>query len=92
MANLAIWFMSLVGPVLKKVMVMMGIGTLTYAALTPLVNSIISHAQSNYGSITGTAAQLLGLAGIPTVFGIIAGALVARVSFIAVGKIGKVTA
>lgn len=91
MGNLAVWFLGLVGPLAKKVLLMLGIGTLTYAALTPLINSIISNAQSMFGQIGGTTAQLIGLAGIPQVFGIIAGALVARVSFISLNKLGKVT-
>lgn len=92
MANIAVWLLGLVGPLSKKVLVMLGIGTVTYAALTPLVNNIISQAQSSYGTVGGTTAQLLALGGIPEVLGIICGAFVARVSFIALQRIGKVVA
>jgi len=70
---------------------MLGLGTITYAALTPLVNSIISNAQGLFGQVGGSVGQILALAGFPEAFGIIAGALVARVSFVALGRIGKVT-
>jgi hypothetical protein len=90
MGNLAAWLLGLATPLVKKGMLALGLGTLSYAALTPLVNSVIQHAQSNYGQITGAVAQLVGLAGLPEVLGIYAGALTARVAFIAVGQIGKV--
>jgi len=78
-------------PLVRKVLVMLGIGVLTYGALTTLVNSIIGHAVANWGQLTGAALQLSSLGGIPECLGIICGALVARVAFLAVGKIGVIT-
>lgn len=53
MGNLAVWLMSLVGPLARKVLLMLGLGTVTYAALTPLVNSIIANAQGVFGQVGG---------------------------------------
>lgn len=91
MTNLWAFLAAASWPLVRKVLVMMGIGVLTYSALTTLVNSIVSNAQSNWGQLTGAALQLSSLGGIPQVLGIITGALVARVTFIAVGKIGVIT-
>ncbi|GAB1393798.1 hypothetical protein MASR1M60_19620 [Rhodocyclaceae bacterium] len=91
MGNLAVWLMSLVGPLARKVLLMLGLGTVTYAALTPLVNSIIANAQGVFGQVGGAVGQILSLAGFPDALGIISGALVAKVTFVALGRIGKVT-
>jgi hypothetical protein len=71
---------------------MLGIGIITYEALTTLVGGVVDHAVSNWGAMTGAALQLCSLGGIPEVLGIITGALVARVSYVALGKIGRVVA
>ena len=92
MANLAVWLMSMVGPLAKKILVVLGIGTISYAAMTPLLNSLINHAKTSYGQIGGALAQFLALAGIPEVFGIISGALLARLSFMLLNRLGKVSA
>lgn len=92
MANLWAFLLAAVYPLAKKVLIMLGIGWITYEALTALVNSVISAAVTNWGGVTGAALQLSSLGGIPQVLGIICGALVARVSFVLVAKLGKVTA
>lgn len=91
MTSLWAFLASASWPLVRKVLVMLGIGTITYAALTTLVNSIVANAQANWGQLTGAALQLSSLGGIPQVLGIITGALVARVAFLAVGKIGMIT-
>lgn len=90
MPNLFAFLLAAAWPIAKKVLVMLGIGMITYSTITPLVNSVIAAAQSNFGQMTGAALQLCSLGGIPQVMGIISGALVARVSFIAAGKLGKI--
>lgn len=92
MANLWAFLLAAVYPLAKKVLIMLGIGWITYEALTALVNSVINAAVTNWGGVTGAALQLSSLGGIPQVLGIICGALVARVSFVLVAKLGKVTA
>lgn len=90
MANLAAWIMALIGPVTKRVFALFGFGIITYAALVPLLNSVLSHAASRYGEIPSSIAQFLALVGAPEAFGIIGGAYVARLSFMALSHIGRV--
>lgn len=82
----AIW------PLAKKVLIMLGIGFVTYEGLSLLANNAIQAAQANWSQLSITSLQMLSLMGAPDALGIICGALVARVSFIAFGKLGKVTA
>lgn len=79
-------------PLAKKVLLMLGIGWITYEGLTLATNAVIQSAQANWGQMTGAALQLCSLGGIPDMLGIICGALVARASLMALGKLGKVTA
>ena len=68
MNNLAVWLMSMVTPVIKRVLIVLGIGTVSYAAITPLINSVISNVQSNYGAIPSSIAQFLNLVGAGEAF------------------------
>jgi len=92
MVNLASWLLAVSVPVVKKVMVALGIGTISYASIKPLIDSILGNLLTTYASFTGPAAQILSLSGIPDALGIVTGAIVARVSFIVMNKIGKITA
>jgi len=91
MTNLWAFLAAAAWPLVRKVLVMLGIGLITYGALTTLVNSVIGYAVSNWGQLTGAALQLSSLGGIPQFLGIVCGALVARVAFLAVGRIGVIT-
>lgn len=87
MNSLSSLLLALGWPIVRKVLVMLGIGIVTYGAMTTLLNSVISQAQSSWGQLAGAALQLSSLGGIHQVLGIITGALVARVSVMAAGKL-----
>jgi hypothetical protein len=89
MPNIAAWLLALAWPLAKKVLVMLGIGWVTYEGITLLTNSAISAAQSNWGAMTGATLQLASLGGIPEMMGIICGAMVAKASLSAVSRLGK---
>ena len=91
MSSLWAFLIAAVWPLARKVLVMLGIGIITYAGLTTLLNSLINAAVQNWGQLTGAALQLSSLGGIPQMLGIIAGAMVARVTFMAVGRLGVLT-
>ena len=91
MANLFAWLMAAVWPLAKKVLVMLGIGMVTYGAISTLIASVVSQVQSSWGGVTGVVLQLCSLGGIPEVLGIITGAFVARGTFLAVGQLTKLS-
>lgn len=88
----AAWLLSIAWPIVAQVLVSMGIGVLTYTGLSLIGGQVQGAVVSAYGGLTGDMADVLGLAGIPQGMGIILGSINARIAFIAVGKIGKVTA
>lgn len=81
------FFLALTGPILWKVLSSLGMGILTYVGVDAAVSAALSTAQSNWGQLGGTAAQLVGLSGANTALSVIAGGVTARVSFMAFKKL-----
>lgn len=79
------------GPIAKKVLLSLGIGVVTYAALTVVATQIKDAVISNYGGLTGTTLDLLNLIGTGQAIGIVLGGIVARAAFAAVGRLGLLT-
>ncbi|WP_367068618.1 DUF2523 family protein [Oryzisolibacter sp. LB2S] len=73
---------SLAGPIVKRAMIALGFGVVSYAAMTAALNAALSAAKNAWAGLAGfpEALQLVQLAGINTAASIIAGALVARVA------------
>lgn len=80
MPPIGTWLVGLAGPVVKRIMSALGVGIVSYAALSAALNSALSAAKGAWGGLTGDALGLVQLAGIPDAMSIIAGALIARVS------------
>lgn len=76
------------GPITKMVLASLGIGLISFAALTALMSSIIGHVQTSYGAIPGSVAQLANLLGVGTAIGIVLGGMVARASYAAITRFG----
>ncbi|MBX3617493.1 DUF2523 domain-containing protein [Nitrosomonas sp.] len=72
---------SIAAPIVRKVLVSLGFGIVTFGVITTTLNQLLSIAQSNYSSITGIASSLLAIAGAGEAMGIIAAALVFRATF-----------
>lgn len=80
------WLVSLAGPVIKKALATLGIGLVSYAALSMALNQAIGAAKAAWGGIGGDSLSLLQLAGVPDAISIIVGAVLARVAMMAVKK------
>lgn len=78
------------GPLLKKAMLAIGLGTITYAGLQAAFNAAQTQVISHYGQMSGASLQLADLAGVGQTIGIILGALAARVGIAVVSKFGRV--
>lgn len=81
---------SAAGPLVKKAMIAIGFGTLTYTGLQAAFNAAQAQVISHYGQMAGASLQLSDLAGVGQVIGIILGALAARVGIAVVSKFGRV--
>lgn len=87
---LAVWLLALVGPLVKKVLLALGVGVVSYAGLHLLGSQINAAVLGAWGGVGGSILQILSLAGIPEAIGITLGAINARIALIAVNKFGKV--
>ncbi len=72
---------SIAAPIVRKVLVSLGFGVVTFGVITATLNQLLSIAQTNYSSITGIAASLLSIAGAGEAMGLIAAALAFRATF-----------
>lgn len=91
---MAIFFPALAAaaaPIAKSVLASLGIGFISFAALTALTDALTSHVQANYGALPSSMAQLANLLGVGTAIGIILGGIVARATFAAITRLGKLS-
>ena len=90
MGSLTVWLLALATPLVKRVLIALGIGVITYAGIDTAFSLVTSQIQSNLGGITGDLANLIALSGTYESIGIILAAISARLSFAAVSKMGRV--
>lgn len=79
------------GPITKLVLISLGIGFISFAGLMVLTDALIGHVQTAYGQIPGSMAQLADLLGVGTAIGIVLGGIVARASYAAITRLGKLS-
>jgi len=70
-----------------KIMAVLGLAVLTYGALISSFEAIKQVAVDQYAALPAASLQLLSLASIDAAVGLVLGALVARVSFIAITRV-----
>lgn len=80
------FIVGLAGPVVRKILLSLGIGLVSYAALTTVLNTALSSAKSAFGGMTGDVASLVQLSGAGECLSIIGGAMLARVAMLAVKR------
>ena len=84
------WAVAAVGPLVKRALIAVGIGVVSYASLSALANTLIQTVQQQWGGVSGSILQIASLAGIPDAMSLLCGALLARVALVAVTKLGRV--
>ncbi len=85
--NLAAFLLSITGSIAARVLVSLGIGFASYAALSTLAASVVSNVTSNYNSMDSVVLNLVNLAGAGQAMGILLAALVTRASLQAIKKL-----
>lgn len=78
-------------PLVKKVLVALGIGWVTYEGLTLIASQVQTQVLASWGQIGGVTLQILSMAGVPESVGILLGGLTAKAALVALGRLGKVT-
>jgi len=77
--TLASFLLTMVGPMVLRILTILGIGTMTFTGVTVALQSLIDMATTNWSSLPSDVLALASIAAIPQCLGIIAGAFVARV-------------
>lgn len=86
----AVFLASAVGPLAKKILLALGIGTVTYTGLQAAFDAASAQVAANYGAMTGGTLAIVDLAGGGQAIGIILGALTARIGMIVLSRFAKV--
>lgn len=87
MATLASFLLAITGSLAARVLTSLGIGIMSYAALTTLAGTVVANITSNYQSTPSQVLNLLNLAGGGVGLGIICAALVTKASLQAIKKL-----
>ena len=82
MSTLAAFLLSITGTLAARVMLSLGIGIVSFAAITTLANTLISSMQTYYGDIPTTVLQLIGLGGIGDLLAMISSAVIVRLTLV----------
>lgn len=84
------WLLSMATPVVKRVMIALGLGTITYTGLDVAFGAVKASVIGSYGQMAADSAQIAAIAGVPQAIGIILGALGARLGLLVLSRIGMV--
>lgn len=84
------FFDSNIGVLARKALGGLGVGVISYSAVTAAFESAVAYAQSHYNNIASDALQLIGLAGIGEGIGLIVGAITARLAITTMSKLGVI--
>lgn len=79
--NLTAWLMAMVGPIIARAMVSLGVSLVTFAGVTAAVALLKSQVISNIGGLPAAAIQLGGLFGIWQGLGMVFGAITFVLAF-----------
>lgn len=79
-----------VGALLKRALVAVGVGTITYVGLDAAFAAAQAQIIANYGQLSGAGVQLADLAGVGAAIGIILGAMSGRIAIAVVSKFARI--
>lgn len=82
--SIAVWLMSLVGPMLIQALIALGVGVLTVVGLDVALDQALSWITAGVGGLPSDMANVLALGGVFEGLSYIAGALSARVAMVGI--------
>ncbi len=85
---LGTFFAGSAGAIAKRVLAALGIGVLTFTAVTTAFNQIVSIAQSHFNNIAVDILQIINLAGVGEALGMISGAMLFKIGFSTMKRLG----
>lgn len=90
MSTLSSALMALGIPLVKKVLVSLGIGTLTYVGLTAAVSAGLGAAKSNFAGLPSDVLQIAAMSGLFTAASIIAGGVTSALTLMSFSRLAKI--
>lgn len=90
-AKLLTFFIGLASSLPGRVMAALGLGYLSYQAISTKVSDMVTAAINTYTGIPTEVLQLLDLAGFTSAIGIITGCMLGKATLIAISKIHHFT-
>jgi len=81
-------FLALAAPLVKRVLIALGIGVITYTASTTVLSLVSSSLQNSFGSMPAVVLQMASLYGLPDFVGIILGAYSTSLTLSTVKRFG----
>jgi len=87
--TIAVWLIGLVTPIVRRVLVALGIGLVTYTGLDLIMSGVQSAVITSIGGMTGASAQVAAILGFQQSVGILLGALTARLALTQLTKGGR---
>jgi len=82
LVTVAGWLAALAPTLARQVLVALGFGFVTFVGLDTAITGAMNAAKASYGGMASFSAAIIAMSGMNTAMGIIAGAVVARLSFI----------
>jgi hypothetical protein len=86
MSDLTAWLLSMVWPVLLRVMTFFGIGALTFTGVVELVNTVIQYAKDQWELLPVAVVQLAAISGVPQALGMVTAAVLAKLGIWSLAK------
>lgn len=74
------WLVSLAAPAVRQILLSIGMGVVSYAAISTVLNNALGAAKGSFAGMSGDIAALMHLAGAGEALSIIAGGMIAKVA------------
>lgn len=84
--NIYTWLLNTVGPIVYRVLTVLGFGWLSYTSVMQAVTVLKTQVITDLSSTSGITFQILSLAGVPEAVSIILGAVTSRATLQFVGQ------
>lgn len=78
--NIAAFLIAMIGPMVVRGIIALGFTAITFTGVTVTADALVSYAQNSWSSLPLVVLQLASLSGIPEFFGMVFGALIARLA------------
>lgn len=80
MGTIATFLLGMAGPLIMRVLIAVGISTMTFTGVVTALQTLIDASVSNWASLPSDVLALSSIAGVPQALGIVAGAMTTRVA------------